>query len=122
MSGLNAAYEVEEQRSWWQVALTGAGLTLALAMLGFTSLVLLCYSRKMEAAIMQRAGVSHGVSAVWQVAQWPILAVMLLIAFALLYRFGPNLSDREMRWTTPGSVIAVVLWLCASGLFRGYIA
>ena len=42
--------------------------------------------------------------------------------FALLYRFGPNLSDREMRWTTPGSVIAVVLWLCASGLFRGYIA
>jgi membrane protein len=59
---------------------------------------------------------------VWQVAQWPILAVMLLIAFALLYRFGPNLSDREMRWTTPGSVIAVVLWLCASGLFRGYMA
>jgi membrane protein len=71
---------------------------------------------------MRSAGVSNGASAVWQVAQWPIVAVMLLIAFALLYRFGPNLSDREMRWTTPGSVIAVVLWLCASGLFRGYIA
>jgi hypothetical protein len=83
---LNAAYEVKEQRSWWQVTLTGAGLTIALAVLGFTSLVLLFYSRKMEAAIMQRAGISNGVSAVWQVAQWPILAVMLLIAFALLYR------------------------------------
>ena len=46
---------------------------------------------------MQRARVSNGVSGVWQVAQWPILAAILLIAFALLYRFGPNLSDREMR-------------------------
>ena len=122
MSGLNAAYEVEEQRSWWQVTLTGAGLTIALAVLGFTSLVLLFYGRKMEAAIMQRIGVSNGVSAVWQVAQWPILAAMLLIAFALVYRFGPNLSDRKMRWSTPGAVIAVILWLCASGLFRGYMA
>jgi membrane protein len=122
MSGLNAAYEVEEQRSWWQVTLTGAGLTIALAVLGFTSLVLLFYGRKMEAAIMQRIGVSNGASAVWQVAQWPILAAMLLIAFALVYRFGPNLSDRKMRWSTPGAVIAVILWLCASGLFRGYMA
>jgi membrane protein len=122
MSGLNAAYEVEEQRSWWQVTLIGAGLTIALAVLGFASLVLLFYSRKMEAAIMQRAGVSSGVSAMWQVAQWPILAGILLIAFALVYRFGPNLSDRKMRWSMPGAVIAVILWLCTSGLFRGYMA
>jgi membrane protein len=121
MSGLNAAYEVAEQRSWWQVTLTGAGLTIALAVLGFISLVLLFYSRKMEAAIMQRAGVSNSVSAVWQVAQWPILAAMLLIAFALVYHFGPNLSDRKMRWSMPGAVIAVILWLCTSGLFRGYM-
>jgi membrane protein len=47
---------------------------------------------------------------------------MLLIAFALVYRFGPNLSDRRMRWSTPGAVIAVILWLCTSGLFRGYMA
>lgn len=122
MSGLNAAYEVEERRSWWQVALTGAGLTIALALLGLTSLVLLFYSRKIGEAIMQRAGVPVGASVVWQIMQWPILAAMLLIAFALLYRFGPNLSDRELRWNTPGAVIAVTLWLCASGLFRGYVA
>jgi membrane protein len=117
MSGLNAAYEVAERRSWWQVALTGAALTVALAAVAFTSLVLLFYSRKMEAAIMQRAGV-----AVWPVAQWPILAATLLVAFALLYRFGPDLSGREMRWNTPGAVIAVILWLCGSGLLRCYMA
>src|ERR1035438_5572970 len=95
MSGLNAAYEVEEQRSWWQVTLTGAGLTIALAVLGFTSLVLLFYGRKMEAAIMQRIGVSNGASAVWQVAQWPILAAMLLIAFALSDGFVRTLPDQK---------------------------
>jgi membrane protein len=122
MSGLNAAYEVEEQRPWWRVTLVGAGLTIALAVLGFTSLALLFCSRKMEAAILRRVGVSNAVSAVWQVAQWPILAAMLLAAFALVYRFGPDLSDRKLRWSTPGAVIAVVLWLCASGLLRGYMA
>jgi membrane protein len=121
MSGLNAAYEVEERRSWWQVALTGACLTLALAAVGFASLVLLFYSRIMETAIMQRAGVPRAVAA-WPVAEWPILAAMLLIAFSLLYRFGPNLPGREMRWNTPGAVIAMILWLCASGLLRCYMA
>jgi membrane protein len=109
MSGLNAAYEVEEKRPWWRVTLIGACLTFALALLAFTSLVLVFYSRRL------------GTDA-WQVVHWLIVAGMVLVALALLYRFGPNVPDREMRWTTPGAVIGVVLWLTASGLFRAYIA
>ncbi|MGD0365387.1 MAG: YihY/virulence factor BrkB family protein [Bryobacteraceae bacterium] len=122
MSGLNAAYEVEERRSVWRVTLTAAGLTLALAGLGLSSLILLFYSRSVGAAIVKWAGLPGSVPILWQIVHWPILAAMLLIAFALLYRFGPNVSDREMRWGTPGAVVAMILWLCASGLFRGYIA
>jgi len=104
MSGLNAAYEVEEERTWWEVTITAAGLTVALAVLAFGSVGVLFFSR--------RAGVA---------VEWPVLAAVLLLAFALYYRFGPNLLDREMRWSTPGAVIAVVLWLGTSWIFRGYV-
>lgn len=122
MSGLNAAYEVEERRSWWEVTLTAAGLSAALSVLGFASLVILFFGRRASEAIIQRAGLPGGASVAWQLVHWPVLAAMLLVAFALLYRFGPNLRDREMRWSTPGAVIAAVLWLGASALFRAYIA
>jgi membrane protein len=55
------------------------------------------------------------------IVEWPLLAIMLLIAFALLYRFGPNLPDREIRWSTPGAVLAMILWLCVCALFRAYM-
>src|ERR1035441_3857429 len=74
MSGLNAAYEVEERRSWWQVTLTGAGLTIALAVLGFTSLVLLFYSRKIEAAITTIASVTDGTGSIARAAASSSLA------------------------------------------------
>jgi membrane protein len=122
MSGLNSAYEVEEERSWWQVKLTAAGLTAALAVIGFASVVVLFYSRQIGKIMIRKAGVPDFVSTMWQIVQWPILAALLLVAFALMYRFAPNLADREMRWSTPGAVIAVILWLAASGLFRGYVA
>lgn len=111
MSALNAAYEVEERRSWWQVTLTAAGLTLTLALLGIASLVVLFLGQRF----------SSGVSVWFPIVQWPILAVVLLVAFAALYRFGPNLVDREMRWSTPGAVLAGILWLGTCGLFRAYI-
>jgi membrane protein len=108
ISGLNAAYEVEEKRPWWRVTLIGVGLTIALALLAFTALVLVFYSRRL------------GTDA-WQIVHWLILAGMLLVAFALLYSFGPNVPNWQMRWTTPGAVIGVVLWLAASGVFRAYV-
>jgi uncharacterized BrkB/YihY/UPF0761 family membrane protein len=39
--GLNRAYEVEEQRPWWKLALTIAGLTLSMAITACAALFLL---------------------------------------------------------------------------------
>jgi len=39
-----------------------------------------------------------------------------------LYRFGPNLYDRQWQWSTPGAAGATALWLMAAGLMRFYSA
>jgi membrane protein len=41
--------------------------------------------------------------------------------FAILYWASPN-AKRGFRLISPGSVLAVVLWLIASGLFALYVA
>ena len=122
MSGLNVAYEVREGRPWWKTSSVTAGLTLALAVLASASLIVLFYGRQLGEMFVGHIGHPIASYLVWQVLHWAVIAGLLLVAFALFYRFGPNLPDRQMRWSTPGAVIAMLLWLTASGLFRSYVA
>jgi membrane protein len=59
---------------------------------------------------------------IWWAAQWPILIVGLLLVFAAILSLGPNVDHPRWRFLTPGSVLAVVIWLGASGLFAVYVS
>jgi len=56
----------------------------------------------------------------WRIIQWAVILTLLFFAFASLYRFGPNLNDRRWQWSTPGAVIAIVLWVGSTVLLRVY--
>ncbi len=57
-----------------------------------------------------------------RVARWPLLALIVLIFLALLYRYGPCRRSAKWRWVTVGSVFATVLWLIASAGFSFYVS
>jgi membrane protein len=67
-------------------------------------------------------GLESVVSWIWWAAQWPILIGGLLGAFAGILYLGPNIEHRRFSLVTPGSVLAVLLWLAASGLFAVYVS
>jgi membrane protein len=46
----------------------------------------------------------------------------LLVAFAGLMHYGPNVKHPRWRFLTFGSVLAIVLWLAASGAFGFYVS
>ena len=52
--------------------------------------------------------------------QWSVVIILLLVSFASLYRFGPNLKDRRWQWSTPGAVLAASLWGGSTLLLRMY--
>jgi len=58
----------------------------------------------------------------WWVAQWPILLVGLLAAFATLLYLGPDVDHPRWEFLTPGSLVAAFLWIATSGLFAVYTA
>ena len=47
----------------------------------------------------------------WWAAQWPILIGGLLVAFAGILYLGPNVDHPRWQFLTPGSVVAVLIWL-----------
>ena len=118
---LNVAYDVKESRPWWKTRLQAIGLTTALSVLIISALLLVLYGGKIVEVLAANFDFGSAFVMTWKIAQWPIVFAVMLLAFALIYYFAPDLRDQKWAWVTPGAVIGVVLWLLASFGFRTYL-
>jgi membrane protein len=120
MVGLNKAYEVTEERPWWKVLSIAFGLTIALGIMVLVSLWAMLYGSGAWKMIDRNFGIHTQSPFLWSILQWLAAAILLFFSLALLYRFGPNLNDRQWQWSIPGAVVAVTLWVGSTVLFRVY--
>jgi membrane protein len=118
---LNVAHNVKETRGWWRVRLVSLGLTIAMAVATISALMIVLYGRRIGDAIALSFGYEDSFKLLWRILQWPIALVFVLITFNLILHFAPNLPRRHWRWSTPGGVVAVVLWLLISFGLRLYL-
>jgi membrane protein len=47
---------------------------------------------------------------------------VFILMIAILYYASPNVKQRGFRWVTPGSLVALVVWVIASAAFAFYVA
>ncbi len=118
---LNIAYDVKETRPWWKQRLVAVTLTVALSVLIISALILVLYGGQLADFIAGHYGFSEIFKLSWKIIQWPIVLAFMLLAFALIYYFAPDLHDQKWVWVTPGAVIGVTLWLLVSFGFRLYL-
>jgi membrane protein len=118
---LNVAYDVEERRPWWKVRLISIGLTVLLAVLILSALLIVLYGERIGDLIAAWVGLGEAFKIVWKVLQWPIVLAFLMVGFGAVYYLAPDLPHRRWEWITPGSVVAVLLWLIVSLGFRVYL-
>ncbi len=118
---LNVAYHVKETRPWWKQRLTAVGLTIALSLLIISALILVLSGGKIADFLAATYGFGGTFVIAWKVLQWPIVLAFLLVGFALIYYWAPDLADQDWKWVTPGSAVAVSLWLLVSFGFRLYL-
>ena len=119
---LNAMYRVRETRSWLRVRVSAAGLTIVLLFLALTALLIVVYSRTVGAAVADYFGQGGLFAFLWSIAQMPLSVAFMLLAFAVVYYFAPDLHEQKWYWITPGSVAGVVLWLAASAALSTYLS
>jgi membrane protein len=121
MSALNAAYDVKETRPWWKTKALAITLTIGFSVFILSALVLLVFGPKIGELIAGRVGRGALFTRVWNIVSIPVVMTLVTIGVGIVYSLAPAVKQ-HWRWVTPGSVVAVVLWLAASLALRYYVA
>jgi membrane protein len=118
----NAVYDVPEGRPVWKVLPVRLGVTVVLMILAVVSALIVVFT----GALARQAGTALGIGdtalTVWSIAKWPVLVILVTIMIAILYWATPNAKVRGFRWITPGSFLALLIWMIASAGFAFYVA
>lgn len=120
ISALNNSYEVRERRSWIKVRLLSLVLTIAISTLTISALILVLIGDVIADFVGAHVHFALLVAA-WDVFQYPVALLFVVVSFSLIYFYGPDLKEQHWYWITPGSLLGVVLWLMASLGFRAYL-
>jgi membrane protein len=110
---LNIVYGEDEKRSFIKLNALSLSFTLAgilFSMLAIGAVVVLPIA-------LGYVGLSDAADLLVRIARWPGLFIVLTLALAFIYRYGPSREAPRWRWITWGSASAAALWLAASGLF-----
>ncbi|MEU0743523.1 YihY/virulence factor BrkB family protein [Streptomyces sp. NPDC006134] len=118
----NAVYDVPEGRPAWKVLPLRVALTVVLLLLAVASALIVVFTGTLARQAGTVLGLGDTALTVWSIAKWPVLVLLVVLMIALLYWATPNARVRGFRWITPGSVLALVVWLIASAGFAFYVA
>ena len=120
MNALNVAYDVVESRSTWKRYLLSILYTIALAFILIAITALMVLGPSAIEWLGGQVGLSAFVTGLWAWLRWPLIVVLLLLLFALIYKAAPNI-DQPFKFVTPGAVLGVLIWIAASLGFSLYV-
>jgi membrane protein len=118
----NAVYDIPEGRPVWKVLPVRVGVTVVLMVLAVISAIIVVFTGSLAKQVGSTLGVGDTALTVWSIAKWPVLVILVTMMIALLYWATPNAKIRGFRWITPGSFLALVIWMAASAGFALYVA
>ena len=122
MWATNIAYDREERRGFLRRRITALWMVV-FALIGFAlSFGVLVLGPHLSTWIGSAVGAKSVVKIVWWIAEWPLLVAGLLVAFAGLMYYAPNVKHPRWKFLTFGGVAAIVIWLATSGLFALYVS
>jgi membrane protein len=122
IKSLNLAYRVHETRPWFKVRAIALGLSMLISTLLLMALFMALVGSDFVAWLGNGLQLHPWVVLLWKSVQLPAALVFVVISCALIYQWGPDLSERRRwNWLTPGSAFGALIWLVASFGFRIYL-
>ena len=118
----NAIYEVPEGRPFWKLRPMQLAVTTIMIVLLAACAIAVVVTGPVAKQVGDVIGAGSAAVTVWDIAKWPVIALVVITMFSILYYAAPNVKQPGFRWITPGGVAALVLWLVASAAFAFYVA
>ena len=122
MRASNAVYEREEGRPFWKLKPLQILVTLTLVLMAALVVLSLIVTGPVAQAVGDAVGLGDAAVTAWNIAKWPVMLVVVMLMLAILYWSAPNAKPAGFRWISPGSVVAVLVWIAASAAFAFYVA
>ena len=122
MRAANAIYDVEEGRPIWKTLPTRVLTTIVLLLMLAAVAVAVTFTGPLADKAGQLLGVGSTALTVWDIAKWPVILLVVVTMFAILYWATPNVRHPRFRWISPGGVVGVLVWILASAAFAFYVA
>lgn len=115
---LNIVHGEEESRGFFKLNALSLGFTIG----GVVFILAALGSIVVVPVALTYVGLSNAGELLLRIGRWPAMYLILTLALAVIYRYGPDRETPRWRWVTWGSAIAALLWLAVSGLFSWYAA
>jgi membrane protein len=120
-SALNAVYGLKETRNWFNTKFQSLVLTLIIIGLVAIGLMLVFYGWQMVGIIL--GSMNLEITSPWVLVsiQWVSFLLVMLLAVEMIFSWVPNYGKFRWIWLTPGSLVAIGLWLLLTTGFRVYL-
>jgi len=122
MRASNVIYDVGEGRPVWKTIPTRVLITVALLLMLAIVAIGVTVTGGLATQVGKVLGIGGTAVTVWDIAKWPVILVIVMTMFALLYWAAPNVRHPHFRWITLGGIAGVLLWIVASAGFALYVA
>jgi membrane protein len=119
MEALNKAYDVNEERPWWKRRVLALGVMLGWAVIIIVVTAILMAGDDITDYARTNLGLSVAAD-VWAIVQFPVALALLVSFLFLMYALLPN-TKQDKRHILVGSVVAALLFVLATLLFRLYV-
>jgi len=120
-NALNAVYGLTETRFYGKLKLQSLALTVLVG--GLVGLVLMFFfiGWRLVQIGLSYAGFEITSPLVLVSIQWVAVILVLLFACEVIYNLLPNFKVHRWIWITPGSIVAIFVWIALVSGFRLYL-
>jgi membrane protein len=122
MRAANAIWDAPEGRPIWKTLPVRIGVTVITVIVLAIGAVAVVVTGPIAQRVGDLLGLGSAAVTAWDIAKWPALVVLFGLLLSILYYAAPNVIHPGFRWVTPGGVLAIILWIAASGVFAVYVA
>jgi len=120
-SALNAVYELKERRSWPRTKAQSLFLTFVVTILTAVVLAIVFYGWQLVQYVLGGVGLEVTSPLILVTIQWISTLLVMLFVCEVIYNLLPNFRTFRWIWITPGSIVAIVLWILLTSGFRIYL-
>ena len=97
-------------------------MALALTLGAIVFMVIMLALVAVVPAALDAIGAAGPLRVLFQILRWVVVAVVVTVALAVLYRVASDRNAPKIRWVSVGAGAATVLWLLASVGFSIYVS